>query len=187
MSQAEQITAVVGVLTVAVAVLGVLFTALFGFLEHLRFQRKIRLEERRWAEELSNQIELELVKARINEYPKIIAHLKVISAREISDLTPNSAKQLGQSLHDELYEPVVISMQGDTRQALVNLRDACFLFAEGEIPLDLFDKARRLFLSALFRDMGSLEDWYPQLPSSIEKMRARFEALSDNRSNHKTS
>lgn len=187
MSQAEQITAVVEVLTVAVAFLGVLFTALFGLLEHLRFQRKVKLEEWRWAKELSSQIEIELLKVRINEYPKVIAHLKVISAREISDLTLNSAKQLGQTLHDELYEPVVVSMQGDTRQALVNLRDGCFLFAEGKIALDLIDEARRLFLSALFRDMGSLEDWDPQLPSLIEKMHARFEALSDKRSNHKTS
>ncbi len=169
MTSVDQITAIVQILTAAVAVIGILFTVLSAILEHWRWRRTTKLEERKWAEEVNNKIEIELLQIRLKDYPRIIAELEPLS-KHAKNIAPETAQQIGKALHAELYEPVVISMKGDTRKALANLRDACYLYAQGRLPSDNLARARTYFLSTLFRDVGVLGDWNPEVPSLIASM-----------------
>ena len=77
----DQLTNLVQIATGAVALISVLVTVLIAGLEHLRWRRTFALEERRWAEEINNKVELELLTLRLNEYPKLIKRATLLIYR----------------------------------------------------------------------------------------------------------
>jgi len=186
---AEQISTFAEAITAGVAVLSVLIAALVTGIEHLRWKREyslqekkwseeLKLQERKWAEDINNKIELELLKVRLSDYPRIIKALKPLSKHTQQNLKKETTQEIGSILNDELYNPVVVSMRGDTRLALGNLRDACWLYAQDRLPIEELSRARTYFLSTLFRDLGMLGDWNPEIPSLVKTMKEMLESIS---------
>lgn len=132
--------------------------------------KNIRSNENLWYRDLAKSKELEIQKIRIEEYPKILSSLEVISSKSKMKPTKTTIDSLGRNINEWLYSRGGLCASFNTREALRNLRNACFeLDIKDSIPNEILDWRNVAFQYMRFDlDFNEDENWdsnNPKQPS----------------------
>ena len=166
---------------------GAILTAIFSFwYNHVQY-RHLR-------NKIYEDINLVLIKERIETYSVLMKDLKIISSFEIKDLSNEDLKERARNLvtiiQNGIFGKVGLIAGHETREMILRLRAKCKYFQEDKIPFSQVRQAAMEVHQMLRSDLGVPQ---PGLRDVIQKMR-KGEASSNtdhieqiaNRMNHLT-
>ncbi len=130
------------------AFVALLTAGITSWLNWIQLQR----ERTKWLSELKTSVSVELYKARLAAYPRIVQTLGSLSTRAPVPLTPARAHETAQEINDWLYGDGGLIAEASTRGALLALRERLVRWKEGPRPDDL-RVWRNAALFALRRDL----------------------------------
>lgn len=113
---------------------------------------QVQRERTKWLTDLKSAYSVELYKARLAEYPKIMQVIGKLSSRAADALTPERAQAVALELNDWFYSTGGLIAEASTRGALVALRDRCLRWKEGTKPEEI-RTWRNAAVFALRRDL----------------------------------
>jgi len=113
---------------------------------------QIRRERKKWLVDLKTSYAIELYKTRLASYPEVYRIISKLSSRAIEPLTPEKAQQVAHEINDWFYTVGGLCADVNTRAALIELREACLSWTQGDKPTDLM-RWRNATLMLLRRDL----------------------------------
>ena len=138
---------------------------------------KTRLEREKWKHEkeswkinLISQVDLDLLKKRLESYPLIMQTLSPLSDYMLDQSPRNALRAVATELHAAAYGEPGLFMDSDTRKEIVKLRDLCQRYTSTPARSGARPRLRRELLrrrtdviERLRRDLGHRSIWRPDL------------------------
>ena len=138
-----------GVQTALIAAIVALLTAaISGYFTWIQ----IRRERKKWLVDLKTGYAMELYKTRLASYPEVYRAISKLSSRATEPLTPEKAQQVAHEINDWFYSVGGLCADVNTRAALIELREACLSWTQGDKPSSLM-RWRNATLMLLRRDL----------------------------------
>lgn len=132
-----------------IAALVALITAsITGFLTWNQIQR----ERTKWLIELKTTYAVELYKARLSEYPKLLKIIGKVSSYASVTVTPELAHEAANEINEWFYSAGGLCADTRTRGAILGLRQSCLMWKDGIIPPEV-RQWRNVAVYSLRRDL----------------------------------
>jgi hypothetical protein len=113
---------------------------------------QIRRERKKWLADLKTSYAMELYKTRLASYPEVYRIISKLSSRATDPLTPSRAQQIAHEINDWFYSVGGLCADVNTRAALIELRETCLSWTQGDKPINL-TRWRNATLMLLRRDL----------------------------------
>lgn len=113
----------------------------------------IKQERNKWLFELKTNYEIELYKARMIEYAKVIQILKGLSRNAVEPVSAKTAQNVAHHINDWAYSSGGLIASSKTRKAVWVLRGICTDWKEGPLSQEVLD-AREVLIWSLRKDLG---------------------------------
>jgi uncharacterized membrane-anchored protein YhcB (DUF1043 family) len=156
---------IAAIITASVTLAGAVLTLLYSLLKE-RFEnkrhnrqleleeRRAKLDERRLAIELHNERELKIFEARLESYRNVFAPLRYLEKRAIDDLSSEKAVEVERLLRNTFYVEASHSLSANSIEAITNLRDSLIAYSKGKLEAEKLRDIRLELLRSLHRDLG---------------------------------
>lgn len=165
------------ILSALIAALVALITAaISGFITWSQVQR----ERTKWLVDLKTAYNVELYKARLAEYPKLLHVLEKLSTRAAIPMTPETSQKIANEINDWFYSAGGLCADASTRGALLGLRESLLQWREGPLPPEI-RQWRNAVVFSLRRDLDvmGLESFNPDDTAPLlEKLKKEMESVS---------
>ena len=129
-----------------VVILSTLIAGAFTFFQQRR-------EKFRWAEQLKQTYATEILRVRLEEYPKLTALFLPLGRYHWQDLKPAEIRKIALAVNEWAYGRGGLCAEPDTRSAIFILRETLDRFAEDKTAFQKVRDWRRLVINLLRRDL----------------------------------
>lgn len=131
----------------------------FEYQQHIEAM-KFEYEQRRWREQLSLQLALKHVDARLEEYSKAWSYVEAVAKHKMADgdITPEVTKAVAGKIKTWRYSKGGLLAEETTRDAAYTFQRALWGYDGSKEGYDRIRHARKLFRYALRADTGLGED-----------------------------
>ena len=160
-----------------IAALVALITA--GITAYLTWNQ-IQRERTKWLVDLKTSYAVELYKARLTEYPKLLKIIGRLSTYAPVKLTPEIAHEIADEINEWFYSAGGLCADTRTRGAILGLRQACIKWKEDSLPSDV-RQWRNAAMWSLRRDLDiiGLESFNPDDTAPLlAQIKKEMEAVS---------
>lgn len=159
------------------SIVALLVGSITFYLNLWRTRKEFQNAERKTFEEL----EVELVRQRIESYTVLMEGLKYLSTPELSDTPENEIKSnvnnVIKIIQLSIYGKLGLIASHETRETILRLRAKCFQYLDNELDFALVKKASWEVHQMLRSDLGLAQ---PNLLSAIDRLRKNRLAGTEN-------
>jgi len=170
------VTLQTAIISGTVIILSTVIAGLFAYFQQRR-------ERFRWAEQLKQTYATEILRVRLDEYPKLGAMLMNLGRDYGKTLTPEQVRKLAREINEWAYGRGGLCAEPDTRSAVFILRETLECYAEKKETFDKVREWRQLTINLLRRDLDlgpayelpeqDYEPLFDKLNSSLESLRKK--------------